>query len=509
MEKTDCELQTELLNELIDLYQSVRSESENEFKVLEEGFERESFKESAKNLLAYLALRRRDIRDLQSELSSWGLSSLGRSESRALFTLESVIKRLSSTLETEVNIDQPLISHSTAGRERLNQNTRAFFGESSKDRNTRIMVTMPTEAESDEKLIRQLIQSGMNIARINAAHDNPEIWKSMIDTIHEVAEEENTSIKILMDIAGPKIRTDWVFTRFKKPKVKAGDLVRMTRNYSMLPALDDDIKVTVGCSIANIFNQLAQGDPVLLDDGSVEMIVESVSNDEAILKVEKVKGGSLRIKAEKGLNFPQTEFDVDIVTEADKESIRFAVEHADMIGCSFIRTSQDIEEIQDEIQRVTDRPLSEIPLTLKIETIQAMNNLPEVVIKAGSKNPISVMIARGDLAVESGYVRLAELQQEILWICEASDTPVIWGTEVLATMLDEGIPSRAEVTDAAEGSRAECVMLNKGTYLPETIQMLHDILVKMEEHQVKKTPKLRSLKIAKMNVFDNIRDVNK
>lgn len=503
MKKTEKNLQTELLNELIGLYENVNKESEEEFKFIEDKIEREVFKDSAKNLLAYLALRRRDIRKIQAELSTWGLSSLGRSESRTLFALESVIKRLSNTLDTRVGIEQPSVHHSTAGQQRLLQNTQLFFGEDPEDRNTRIMVTMPTEVKKDKQLIRSLIQNGMNVARINSAHDTPATWEAMIDNIHEVAKEENKTVKILMDIAGPKIRTDWVFTAYKKPKVKTGDKIRMTKNYKSLPCIEDNIKVTVGCSIPSIFKQLKVNDPVLLDDGAVEMRVIKVNDEEAILKVEKVKGGILRIKAEKGLNFPKTEFDVNIITEADKESIRFAVEYADIIGCSFIRSAQDIQEIQDELQNVTDRPLSDIPLTLKIETIQAMNNLPEIVLKAASQNPISVMIARGDLAVESGYVRLAELQQEILWICEASDIPVIWGTEVLASMLKEGIPSRAEVTDAAEGSRAECVMLNKGNYLAETIQMLHDILVRMEEHQVKKTSRLRSLEIAKMNVFND------
>src|SRR5699024_1734332 len=166
---------------------------------------------------------------------------------------------------------------------------------------------------------------------------------------------------------------------------------------------------------------------------------------------------------------------------------------------SLNRNTNDIEKNQAEIEK-SERPLSDVPLTLKIETVQAMNNLPEVILKAGSRNPVSVMIARGDLAVESGYVRLAELQQEILWICEASDTPVIWGTEVMASMLDEGIPSRAEVTDAAEGSSSECVMLNKGSYMSDTVQMLNDILIKMEEHQYKKTPTLRSLNVAKIKL---------
>lgn len=500
MSYSDIEEQNYLLKHLTDLYNQVKEESENEYKKIEEVIEREDFRHSAQNLLAYLALRRRDIRELQESLSAWGLSSLGRLESRTLFTLEAVIKRLGNGLDQVVPIEQPVLKHSVAGRNRLANNSQLFFGKAPKNRHTRIMVTMPTEASTDKKLLKELINSGMNVARINTAHDTEEIWLAIINNLHEVANELNTEVKILMDIAGPKIRTDWVFTRFKKPKVKAGDFIRMTRDYENLPKLDDNIKVTVGCSVPQIFNKLSVNDPVLIDDGSIELEVRKIDGEEAVLEVMRVKGGSLRIKAEKGLNFPKTEFDIDIITDADKESIRFAVKHADMIGCSFIRTAQDIEEIQDEIRQATDRPLKEIPLTLKIETVQAMNNLPEVILKAGSKNPVSVMIARGDLAVESGYVRLAELQQEILWICEASDTPVIWGTEVLATMLEEGIPSRAEVTDAGEGSRSECVMLNKGTYMSETVQTLSEILVTMEDHQYKKTPTLRSLNVANLKI---------
>lgn len=491
--------QTQIYDDLTELYQQIKAESETEFKAIDKNIERNDFRESARNLFAYLALRRRDIRSLQADLSSWGLSSLGRLESRTLFTLESVIRRLGNTIGKDMDIEEPESKQSTAGRDRLAQNTQLFFGDAPKERNTRIMVTMPTEASEDKALLRELIESGMNVARINAAHDNEKTWKAMIDNIHEVAEELDKKVKILIDIAGPKIRTEWVFTKFKKPKVKAGDLVRMTKDYTNLPTLDDDIKVTVGCSIPQIFEQLSIDDPILIDDGSIELEVKEIGESEALLLVKRVRGGSVRIKAEKGLNFPETEFDIDILTDEDREAIHFAVEHADMIGCSFIRTTDDIEEIQAEIEK-SDRPLSDVPLTLKIETVQAMNNLPEVILKAGSRNPVSVMIARGDLAVESGYVRLAELQQEILWICEASDTPVIWGTEVMASMLDEGIPSRAEVTDAAEGSRSECVMLNKGSYMSDTVQMLNDILIKMEEHQYKKTPTLRSLNVAKIKL---------
>lgn len=140
-----------------------------------------------------------------------------------------------------------------------------------------------------------------------------------------------------------------------------------------------------------------------------------------------------------------------------------------------------------------------MPLMAKIETEQAVTNLPEIIYTAASKNPFSVMIARGDLAVETGYIRLTEVQQEILWFAEAADVPVVWGTEVLANLIKTGIPSRAEVTDAAEGAGADCVMINKGEYAVEAVTMLDGIFKRMRRHQSKKTPQLRRLEIADLD----------
>jgi pyruvate kinase len=106
------------------------------------------------------------------------------------------------------------------------------------------------------------------------------------------------------------------------------------------------------------------------------------------------------------------------------------------------------------------------------------------------------MIARGDLAVECGFERLAEVQEEILWICEAAHVPVIWATQVLETLAQEGMPSRAEVTDTAMGHRAECVMLNKGDHVLTAVRVLEDILRRMQAHQVKKRAMLRELLLA-------------
>jgi pyruvate kinase len=109
-----------------------------------------------------------------------------------------------------------------------------------------------------------------------------------------------------------------------------------------------------------------------------------------------------------------------------------------------------------------------------------------------------VMVARGDLGVEVGFERLAEVQEEILWLCEAAHVPVIWATQVLESLAKGGMPSRAEVTDAAMGSRAECVMLNKGPFILQTMRFLCDVLNRMEAHQKKKTAMLRKLNVSDM-----------
>lgn len=117
---------------------------------------------------------------------------------------------------------------------------------------------------------------------------------------------------------------------------------------------------------------------------------------------------------------------------------------------------------------------------------------PENLIQPELTEP-QTLIARGDLAVEIGYQRLAEMQEEILWLCEAAHVPVIWATQVLENLVKKGIPSRAEITDAAMAERAECVMLNKGAYITEAVTILDDVLTRMQAHQLKKTPQLRAL----------------
>ena len=169
------------------------------------------------------------------------------------------------------------------------------------------------------------------------------------------------------------------------------------------------------------------------------------------------------------------------------------VNHVDLIGLSFVKEPDDVELLQKSVSKLTNR---EIGIILKIETRLAFENLSQLLLKGLKKPPVGVMVARGDLGVEVGFERMSEVQEQILWLCEAAHIPVIWATQVLEQMNKTGLPTRGEVTDAAMSSRAECVMLNKGPFVVETVRFLDNILVRMMDHNNKKTHMLRKLKIS-------------
>lgn len=481
----------ELLEDISQLYEDVKYEGNKIFSFWEDAIQRNKFKKSAKNLSYYLALRNRDITLLQRDLIPWGLSSLGRLESKTLVTMESVIATLHDLVQKDVDFNRPAPEKFDEGRQRLRENTETIFGKKPENRNTRIMVTMPQKAIDDEEFIQELVAEGMNVARINCAHNTPEDWLKIIKNIQKASKELDKDVRVLLDIAGPKIRTEWVYSHLSKPKVKEGDLIRITRNFDALPK--QDVNFTAGCSLDTIYEQIEIGQPVLYDDGKIETVIEEINTDDFILKVTKTKGSSKRIKAEKGMNFPNNTFTFEALDEKDQADIEFACQHADIIGCSFVNEGRDIDMIQTEIKKNLGDQAGKMSLMAKIETVRATKNLPEIIYTAASKNPFSVMIARGDLAAESGYIELGAIQQEIMWISEAADIPVVWATEVLDTLVSDGIPTRSEVTDAAEGTRADVVMLNKGDFILEGVNTLNQIIERMEPIQYKKTPTLGKL----------------
>jgi pyruvate kinase len=246
----------------------------------------------------------------------------------------------------------------------------------------------------------------------------------------------------------------------------------------------------IACSLPEIFPSVRSGERILFDDGRIGGVIRDVGTDEIRVEITEARDAGEKLLADKGINLPDSQLDLDGLTSLDVEHLEFVVRNADMVGLSFVRRPDDILLLQEHLKRLGARKLG---IVIKIETRTAFEQLPELIFALLHSPVAGIMIARGDLAVECGYERLAELQEEILWLAEAAHLPVIWATQVLEGMAKTGKPSRAEVTDAAAGVRAECVMLNKGPHIIETIRMLDNILHRMQAHQWKKRSLLRQL----------------
>jgi pyruvate kinase len=232
---------------------------------------------------------------------------------------------------------------------------------------------------------------------------------------------------------------------------------------------------------------------VYLNDGKIVGTIESVFDDKLIIRITQAKTSGSRLRGNRSINFPGSDLEFRGLTVADRRNMEFAVKHADAVGFSFVRSPADVIDLQDELRKYPDCKLGIMP---KIETEQAFRELPRILLATMRSYPAGIMIARGDLAVECGWERLAEIQEEILWLCEAARLPVIWATQVLEGETKRGRPTRAEITDAAMSQRADCVMLNKGPHIISAIRMLDDILRRMQGHQRKKTARLRKLSIS-------------
>jgi pyruvate kinase len=268
----------------------------------------------------------------------------------------------------------------------------------------------------------------------------------------------------------------------------------MTGNIDGKPADQDEQGLIhpaqIGCTLSSLIEKLAIGQSVWIDDGKLGAIVEVVTGQGALLRVTVAKASGVRIQSDKGINFPEAEFNLPPLTQKDLTDLDFVCEHADLVGFSFIETLADMEHLMSELAK---RKASELPIIAKIETNRAVKNLPDIILGTIGRHNLGIMIARGDLAVELGSARLAEIQEELLWLCEAAHVPVIWATQVLESIAKKGIRSRPEFTDAAMAVRAECVMLNKGPYILDAIEALVNVMVRMHEHQRKKFSRLRAL----------------
>lgn len=462
-----------------------------------------AFLPGARNLLHYLAVRQHDLQELQLELHERGLSSLGRMEAYVLPTLDAVL----TTLRKIAELPPTPLADTTIGydfkrcRANLEAHAADLLGAASGKRRERIMVTVDLEQAQQIEYLEQLVNNGMNIMRINCSRGDESSWLSAIRNLRSACELTGTSCRTVCDIPGPNPRT--LFSIRKTPGqaderlyIKPGDVITIIESALPPEVLCGELvggKVTIACTLPAALFQVSCGDPVAFDDGKIRgHVTKKYSNGIDVL-IDRSNRGIASIRSGKSINFPGSELDLPMLDEADLRILNFAASHADMVALSFIRSAEDLQTVVSELRRARNRQPG---IILKIETAKAFNNLPDILLAALASPPVGVMVARGDLGVEVGFERLAELQEEILWLCEAAHVPAIWATQVLENLAKRGIPSRGEVTDAAMSVRAECVMLNKGRHLPEAIQFLGAVLERMQSHQKKRFPTLRKLKIA-------------
>jgi pyruvate kinase len=560
------------------------------------------YRSSARNMVHYWAIRQYDLRELQTRLGAFGLSSLGRSEPHVEATLRLVRSAIVTMLEGTWCPPVPAAVSAEEGRQLLRRRTVELLGPAPPGRDTRIMVTLPSSAATDPGLVRGLVARGMNIARINCAHDDADAWRAMARHVREASTMTGRGCLVAMDIAGPKLRTgpieagprsvklrpardvlghvvaparawltaaeepsdapnpgmptlpvprEWLArradgdvidlrdTRGAKRRLvlthsgtgadgfvatcdkttylatgvvlhaarrdraelgmlpareqslllRRGDMLDLTRDCSPAPVHAEGVQ-RIGCTLPEVFDNAAVGEKIHFDDGRIGGEIVAAGRDVLRVRIDHAAPDGSRLRAAKGINVPDTRLPVSALTDKDIADLATVVDVADIVDISFVQDPADIVQLSETLGRLGGGGLG---VVLKIETRRAFERLPQLLLTAMRRPRVGVMIARGDLAVEVGYERLAELQEEILWLCEAAHLPVIWATQVLEQLAKSGLPSRAEISDAAMGERAECVMLNKGAHIDDAVVVLDDILRRMAEHHYKKIALLRQL----------------
>ena len=562
------------------------------------------FQEGARNLVHYLALRKADTHELRNNLRRLGLSSLEFAERNVLGSIEAVelaLARLSGGGDAN---PESLTEALQRRNPTADVHRRAMLGPSPEGRDVSIMVTLPTEAADNPTLVAEMIAAGMNVARINSAHDDAGAWEKMVANVRQAATDAGTECRSIVDLAGPKLRTgelkpgprvihirpkrdpmgrvvaprrirlipDDVLQRGTKVAVipvprdfieyaQEGDEVRfrdtrgkkrrlnvavkddkgivlesfkgayiatgskltlvraetgekLANRVGKLPSVEQPLFLQVGdtlivhgdntpgepakedadgvilepahisCQQPEVFEFLSPGDAVSLNDGKISGVIREVRDEQLDIEITKAKPTGSRLRGQRGMNFPHSDIRLPGLTAIDKTNLQFVAKFADAVSLSFIRKPADVELLLAELDELGADKLG---LAIKIETKKGFKNLPKVMLAAMRRYPVAVMIARGDLAVECGWVQLAEVQEEILWVCEAARIPVMWATQVLEQEAKKGLPSRAEITDAAQSQRADCVMLNKGPHILAAIRTLDSILRRMQSLRFRKS----------------------
>lgn len=336
---------------------------------------------------------------------------------------------------------------------------------------TKIVATLGPSSK-DYETIKELALAGVSMFRINTSHGTKEEHAEKIQIIRQISKELNRNIPILIDLQGPKIRVGQI----PEPiQIEKGQEIILKHT----DKIEDGI---VPVDYNGIDKDVTIGEKILLDDGKVGLRVTKVVDEKVYTKVEH---GTI-IKPRKGINIPGAQASLEAVTQKDKQFIKFALEQdADYLALSFVRTAEDVKCARYYTKAYGDK---EIPIIAKIEKPQAVENLEEIVKVADG-----IMVARGDLGIEMSPQEVPIAQKEIIRLTNIHKKPCIVATQMLESMMDEPIPTRAEACDVANAiyDGTDAIMLSgetaAGNYPVEAVKMMAEISKTVENSQFLKT----------------------
>lgn len=334
-------------------------------------------------------------------------------------------------------------------------------------RKTKIICTLGPSTE-DEKILRELMLSGMDVARINMSHGTYEEHKKKMDAVKRLRKELDLPVAILLDTKGPEIRTG----NFpEKVSLQPGQLFTLTTN--------ERGGTADGCSITfkGLPSDVEEGTRILIDDGLIEMVVKSKTDTDIVCKV--INGGT--VSSHKGINVPDITLSMPFISDRDKSDLLFGIEQdVDFVAASFTRSADDINEMRSFLE---NNGGGELRIIAKIENKDGVNNIDEIVRVSDG-----IMVARGDLGVEIPFAEIPQIQKMLISKTRNSDKPVITATQMLESMMKNPRPTRAETTDVANAiyDGTSVIMLSgetaAGAFPVEAVKTMANIAVTTESN---------------------------
>ncbi len=333
---------------------------------------------------------------------------------------------------------------------------------------------------SDEAIMRSLFEAGVDVARLNFSHGNHEMHAALIATIRKLSDELGKPVTILQDLQGPKLRVGDLPD--EGILLKAGQQVILKPvNASTSPESGSSSDVIVPMDVPNLARGVAPGNRILLDDGHLELEVLRVDGDAVITHV--VLGG--RLLSNKGVNLPGAALGIPSFTEKDRADLEFGLQQGvDMVAISFVQQAEDVETIRAAIRSINPQKAL-LPVIAKLERPEAIDHLHEIIHAADG-----VMVARGDLGVETSPASVPIIQKQIIEMANKHAKMVITATQMLDSMIHNPRPTRAEASDVANAvfDGSDALMLSgetaSGSYPLESVKMMDAIIREAEANAV-------------------------